>query len=134
MITISIILLVLGGIGKAIRDTLAHHFEKSIFKNLNPYFWNPVLSCNNKWKGGNKINGEKFFQSSNLLVALTEGWHVGEFINVNFLISGTLLIVLKLNLIYGLNLGFIYGLIVSRVTYGVSFFIFYKFILIKNKK
>lgn len=119
-----IILLIFGilsstisGIGKAIRDTLAHHFERSVFKDLNPLFWNPVLSGNNKWKNGDRNQGEKFFLSTTLLVSLTEGWHIGETINVLFLVLGVGLITYSIGL---------WGVIIARIIYGISFTIAYK--------
>jgi hypothetical protein len=36
--------IVLAAIFKATADKLSHHFEKSIFKNLNPKWWNPNVS------------------------------------------------------------------------------------------
>lgn len=41
-----VLFFVLGGVFKAISDTLQHHFSTSIFKNLDPRFWNP----NESWK------------------------------------------------------------------------------------
>ena len=59
---------------KAIQDKLQFHFHNSIFKNLGAW-WNPQESWKNKWKNGNKEEGEKFFLSSTLLVSLTDAWH-----------------------------------------------------------
>lgn len=108
---------IISGIGKAIRDTLAHHFERSIFKDLNPLFWNPVLSGNNKWKNGDRNQGEKFFLSTTLWVSLTEGWHIGETINVLFLVLGVGLMTYSIGL---------WGAIIARIIYGISFTIAYK--------
>ena len=71
-----ILLLVVAGLSEAIMDTLAHHFEESIFSKLNPKFWNPVVSGGNKWKNGDRNQGERFLLSSTLLVGFTEGWHL----------------------------------------------------------
>ncbi len=59
---------------KAIQDKLQFHFDNSIFKNLGTW-WNPQESWKNKWKNGNKEEGEKYFLSSTLLVSLTDAWH-----------------------------------------------------------
>lgn len=106
------------GFGKALRDTLAHHFETSIFRNLNPQFWNPVLSGANKWKNGDRTQGEKFKFSSTLLVSFTEAWHIGETINVAFLILGTGLLVYS-------GIGLLWALLLARVAYGISFTVLY---------
>jgi hypothetical protein len=36
--------IMLAALFKAIADKLSHHFEKSVFKNLNPKWWNPNVS------------------------------------------------------------------------------------------
>ena len=41
-------------------------------------FWQPDISCNNKWKNGDKKQGEKFFGSSTVFVGLTDGWHLSK--------------------------------------------------------
>lgn len=63
------------GTTKAIQDKLQFHFDNSIFSKLGN-FWNPQQSWKNKWKNGNKEEGEKFFLSSTLLVSLTDAWHL----------------------------------------------------------
>jgi hypothetical protein len=115
-IIVAVILGIIAGLGKGIRDTLAHHYENSIFSRYNPNFWNPTLSGSNKWKNGDRKQGERFFLSSTLLVVLTEGWHIGEFINVLFIICSTSLFTIQFGLI---------GVIISRVVYGLSFTLFY---------
>jgi len=112
-----ILLCIIGGIGKAVRDTLAHHFEESIFKDKNPQFWNPVLSGGNKWKNGDKTQGEKFFLSSTLFVGITEAWHVSETLNVFCLIVGAGLMTFYMGL---------WGIVIARIIYGIVFTIYYK--------
>jgi len=70
------LLIVLAAMFNAGMDTLYGNFEGSIFKNLNPKFWNPYESWVNKWEHGDKAKGEKFFGSSTFLVFLTDGWHL----------------------------------------------------------
>jgi len=41
---ITLIFILVAAIAKAISDTLWHHFETSIFKKLNPKWWNPNVS------------------------------------------------------------------------------------------
>lgn len=41
---ISLILFLFASIFDACKDTLKDHFSSSIFKNLNPNFWNPAIS------------------------------------------------------------------------------------------
>ena len=117
LLLLAIFSIVVAGVSKAVRDTLSHHFENSIFSELNPKFWNPVVSGANKWKGGKEENGEKFFLSSTLFVGITEGWHVFESLNTFFIFLGV-----------GLS-GYSYdilGMVVARVIYGISFTIAYE--------
>lgn len=114
---LSIVSIIVAAISKAVRDTLSHHFENSIFSELNPNFWNPVISGANKWKGGKEENGEKFFLSSTLFVGITEGWHVFESLNTFFIFLGVGL--------SGYSYG-ILGIITARVLYGIIFTIAYK--------
>ena len=71
-----ILFLTIAGLAEAGMDALAHDFEGSIFKDANPNFWNPIVSGGNKWKNGDRNQGERFFLSSTLLVGFTEGWHL----------------------------------------------------------
>lgn len=73
-ISIVIVLSFVLGITKGIQDKLQFHFHKSIFRNLGSW-WNPEQSWRNKWKNGDKKQGERFFLSSTLLVSLTDAWH-----------------------------------------------------------
>lgn len=113
-ILLTVILLSIAGIMEAIMDTLAHHFEGSIFKELNPDFWNPVKSGGNKWKNGDKTQGERFFLSSTLLVGFTEGWHLAKMFR-------TLLLFMPVAVFFGWGI-----FLVTMVTYKISFTIYYK--------
>lgn len=81
LLTIGYTLVYLSGVAKAGQDSLAHHYKDTTFwaKN-NDKYWDITVSGNNKWKDGKKENGEKFWQSSRLLVFLTEGWHLFDMI------------------------------------------------------
>ena len=68
-------MLTCSAMSKAIMDTCASSFESSVFKNLNPLFWNKSVSWKNKWKNGDQAQGEAFPGSSTIFVSLTDGWH-----------------------------------------------------------
>jgi hypothetical protein len=72
-------LLIVGSIAKAIMDVLQFHYSDSIFGKLKKAslikWFNPLISCNNKWKDGNPANGESFLGSSTVFVSLTDAWH-----------------------------------------------------------
>ena len=84
---ISLLFIILAGIFKAVMDKLLFHYSKSIFSNLNQQYWNPKLSCNNKWKNGNEHEGERFFGSSTFFVLFTDAWHLFQHFNIFCLIT-----------------------------------------------
>jgi hypothetical protein len=64
------------GYFKSIADKIMHDFKGSVFmEKKNQQYWNPVLSCRNKYKNGNKEEGPKFFGSTTFLVWTTDAWH-----------------------------------------------------------
>jgi len=72
-------------IANACMDMNFNEYSNSIFSNFNPTFWNPSQSYVNKWKNGNKADGEKFFGSSTFLVFLTDSWHLFKMIFLSLL-------------------------------------------------
>jgi len=52
---LSLFLVILAAILNSMMDTTTHHFSTSIFKNLDPKFWNPNVS----WEYAKNINGFK---------------------------------------------------------------------------
>ena len=79
---ISIILVALAAVCNSIMDILRDKFEQSVFsnKNLDRRYWDAKISWQNKWHGGNRNLGEKFFGSSTFLVFLTDAWHFFQFL------------------------------------------------------
>lgn len=86
---ITIILISLSAICKAIADKLQFHFSTSIFKNFTK--WNPKESWKNKWKNGEKSQGEAFRFSSTWLVAFTDVWHLFQSLQWHFIIAAVVL-------------------------------------------
>ncbi len=97
-VIIGVISIALSAIGKAVCDSISHHFYESIFKDMDENFWNPVKSGNNKWRNGDRSQGEKFLFSSTLFVSFTEGWHVFDFVRNKFSIIGSLLLCCSMEL------------------------------------
>lgn len=60
---LSLILVALAGFFKAVADTLADHFDTSIFKKLNPKFWHKATSS----EYAKRIFGYKL-----------DGWHLAN--------------------------------------------------------
>jgi len=126
--TISIfIVLFIAAFGKSVMDTVKHHFKKSIFAKLNKFFWDPEFSSNNKWKNGDSTQGEKFFLSSTILVFLTDAWHRFQFVFLN-----GMFIVIGLFPYMHLTGWILTDIIVLRIWFGLSFELFYKYVLIKK--
>lgn len=124
MIILCMILISIAAYCEAVMDTLAHHFEKSIFAKLNSKWWNPVVSGNNKWKNGDKSQGERFFLSSTLLVGFTEAWHLFKMIR-------TFCVFLAMATLEYQFLKSIYISISARILFGTGFTLFYK--ILKTK-
>lgn len=74
---------------KAIMDKITHHWSTSIFSNLPEkfhQFCNPSHSWRNKWKNGEKSDGERFLGSSTVFVMFTDLWHLLGFIRHNIVV------------------------------------------------
>lgn len=91
MIYLSLFLLLISGISKSIQDTSASNFYNSKLKKLNPLFWCKSESAKNKWKNGDKSQGERFWGSSTIFVGFTDAWHLFDFIRDITLIISLLL-------------------------------------------
>jgi hypothetical protein len=69
---ITYILIAIASIFKAAMDTFADHFSVSIFKNLNPNFWNKQVS----WQG------KKF-----LGIEVLDAWHIAQYIFLSLMFA-----------------------------------------------
>ena len=79
---ISLLLVILSAILNAVMDTLNARYSTSLlYNNKWPkfnQFTDPALSWKNKWKNGNRTQGERFFGSSTFLVWTTDAWHLSK--------------------------------------------------------
>lgn len=69
----------------AVMDTLTTRYDRSIFARLSPaaqQWWNPALSWPNKWKNGDRAQGEAFPLSSTAFVFTTDAWHFFKFLTI----------------------------------------------------
>jgi hypothetical protein len=74
---ISLIFMFFEGFFNSVMDTLDHHYSTSIFKDWNPYFWNPALS----WK-------QKYELPDWIPDTFTDSWHIAKFLQIiSFLIA-----------------------------------------------
>jgi len=90
---ISLILMIVAGAFNAVMDKIAFTFSSSIFRNLNPMFWDLSVSWKNQWKWPlEPFKGwwyfglykppyqEHFPYSTTMLVMFTDAWHLAKFL------------------------------------------------------
>lgn len=65
------------GMAEGTRETLKWHYPrfKAVFPGANDGYWNPGLSSNRKYKGGNPANGPAFPGSTKSFAWTTDGYH-----------------------------------------------------------
>ena len=83
-----LIFIILVGICDAVMDTLAHHFSVSMFKKLNPYFWNPDVSWLSKYNDKDPAQGRVKWTILGLEiikpVSFTDAWHLFKRLKITF--------------------------------------------------
>lgn len=71
MLLLSIVLVILSGICKAVADTVKHHYDTSIFMAKKSGFW--LSDGSNKYKNGDAAQGRKY---PAMFDGFTDAWHV----------------------------------------------------------
>lgn len=112
----SLLFVFIAGLAEGVMDFLQFHFL------VHNKFWNPDISWKNKWKDGNPLKGEKFWQSSRALVFLTDGWHLMKFVR-NLFIFASFLVLPDYSFAYLLM-----WVLLMRLLYGIGFTITYKYL------
>ena len=84
---------ILAGTCYAIKDTLAFKFKSSIFRDLNPDYWNPSKSWRNKYKNRMAYQGPAFIGSTTFLSFLTDAWHLFQFLGNSFLALSVVVVI-----------------------------------------
>ena len=88
---LSLILIIFASIFDACKDTLKDHFSISIFKNLNPNFWNPAISYHIKTIMTYRIDGWHICKSINIiLICFAMGYYkpITDYVLLNIFIIG----------------------------------------------
>ena len=82
---LTLILLCIAGAANAIMDTIQFKFNESIFSNYSKIkqWADPKLSWRNKWKNGERQQGERFPGSSTIFVWTTDLWHFAQSIMIS---------------------------------------------------
>jgi len=104
----------LASTSKAIKDTLAFHFGSSVFKGLDPQFWNPNISWMNKYKDWPTDDSAAFFLSKTVLVSFTDAWHLFD-----------LLMLLSLLIALHLRGNIFWALLVYAVVFNGVYYLLY---------
>ena len=119
LIILSVVFSVLAGISKAICDLS----EEGKIKFYKKTFWVKSLSWQNKWKNGDKKQGEKFFGSSRWFVLFTDAWHLfGVLFRISFAVAYTCI-----GMLTTVSYFYLFGVVVAYILFATSFHIFYTF-------
>lgn len=132
MILTIIILLVISAISKAIMDVISFKYKDSIFQKWE--WFDPSISCNNKYKNKDPEKGPLFFGSTTFLVWTTDAWHFFQMIMLSCfiicIILGINLLLPKMLLIKIIAIDIIL-FCVLKILYGGIFELFYKYLFKK---
>lgn len=128
---ISLVLMSIAGLMKAIIDTNLFHHEQSIFKGK-PFF-NSNESWKLKYRNGDKAQGDRFFLSSTVLVAFTDSFHLFGMIN-SFLICAAIVLYSPITGIKIKVLSIIVDFLIIKIVHQSVFHAFYTWIFVKGKK
>ena len=123
LIVISIICAILSGICKAVCDLS----EEGNIKG-NPLFWHKSQSWKNKWKNGDKKQGERFWLSSRQLVWLTDAWHLSGLLFRAFYAKAYICV----GLLISINIWYLFGGLVVYIIFATSFHIFYTYKILRK--
>lgn len=124
LVILSILLALVSGIAKAICDLS----EEGKLKFKKKSFWIKELSYINKWKNGDKKQGEKFFGSSRWFVMFTDAWHLFGFLErVSLVISFTIV-----GHLVSINAYFLFGVLVNYIVFTGVFHIFHTYKILKK--
>jgi len=129
MIILALISWALAAVCNAVMDVVAFKFKRSVFRELNPFWWNPAKSWKNKYKGREPGNGPAYAGSTTVLCFTTDAWHLFQFgmtlfmalsfifvcqVEINLNIVSTLAILLGLKVLWGLVFELFYSKILRR--------------------
>jgi hypothetical protein len=119
LVILSVVFSVIAGISKAICDLS----EEGKIKFYKKTFWIKDLSWQNKWKNGDKKQGEKFWLSSRQLVWITDAWHLfGVLFRTTF--ANTYICV---GLLISINIWYAFASLVVYIIFATTFHIFYTY-------
>lgn len=122
---IGFILFILAGMSEGVMDTLQFHYSNSHFYNFkNKSFWDPSISWQNKYKNNDPLDGPKFLFSTNLLVGITDGWHLFKLLRTFFIFAGVFFIFMDCQTPFHCLI----DVMIARIIFGVSFSLSYDYL------
>lgn len=122
---ISILFIFLASLCNSIMDKTSHHFHKSIFKNLNPVWWNAEISWKNKYILLDPKNGRRKLLFFNYPVQLTDAWHFFKTLMIIFICLAIIF--------YQSIFNWYFDLLIFGTCWNLTFSLFYSY-LFKNLK
>ena len=123
LIILSVVFSVVAGISKAIMDTS----EEGVIK-WNRLFWHKHKSSVNKWKNGDKAQGERFFGSSRWFVLFTDAWHLFGVLFRAFYAK----VYICIGLLISINIWYTFGVLVAYVIFATTFHIFHTYKILRK--
>ena len=123
LIILSVVFSILSGLFKAIMDLS----EESKIKG-NPLFWHKNKSWQNKWKNGDKSQGEKFFGSSRWFVLFTDAWHLFGVLFRVFYAK----VYICIGLLISIDIWYTFGALVVYIIFASTFHIFHTYKILRK--
>ena len=123
LIILSVVFSILSGISKAVMDLS----EESKIKG-NPLFWHKNKSWQNKWKNGDKKQGEKFWLSSTFFVAQTDAWHLFGVLFRAFYAK----VYICIGLLISIDIWYTFGALVVYIIFASTFHIFHTYKILRK--
>ena len=123
LIILSVVFAILSGISKAVMDLS----EESKIKG-NPLFWHKNKSWQNKWKNGDKSQGEKFFGSSRWFVLFTDAWHLFGVLFRVFYAK----VYICIGLLISIDIWYTFGALVVYIIFASTFHIFHTYKILRK--
>ena len=131
---LTLFFITIAGILNAVMDKIAFNYSSSIFKNLNPKFWNVKESWKNQWKWPlEPYNSwyyfglytprykEHFPYSNTFLVWATDAWHLAKALMLGFIMLSIVA--------YKPMFGWLIDAFIFYCAFTVAFTYFYSYIL-----
>ena len=124
LITISIITSFLSGFSKAICD-LSEDGKLKFYKKT---YWIKAFSWQNKYKNGDKKQGEKFFGSSRWFVLFTDAWHLFGLLFRSFYAKAYICV----GMLISINIWYSFGALVVYIIFATTFHIFHSYKILRK--